>query len=341
MLNRLLVKAVHLSRLHRLFTPWYGGHTSIFLLHRVLPGPRSGMPTDNLELTPEFLERFLKDNRRAGWRFITLDYLVEQFDDCVSHGKNVVLTLDDGYRDNYQYAWPIFREQKVPFTLYLANAFPNGKADLWWYTLADLLKSHGRIELRHRGVSLTLDRDQVGTAFARFRDFYQPLAAVEQQEVMAKLRTRYPGSSGAYAERLWMNWDEVCEMAADELCCIGCHTLTHRSLARLPREEAFLEMERSLREIEDAIGRPVRHFAYPYGKAADAGEREESLARELGFATAVTTRVGNLHAGHRDHLLMLPRIPLYEGGKNGMLSEIFRSGMYSAVTNGFRKVVTY
>ena len=38
------------------------------------------------------------------------------------------------------------------------------------------------------------------------------------------------------------------------------------------------------------IGRPVRHFAYPYGKATDAGSREFALAKECGFETAVTFR---------------------------------------------------
>jgi peptidoglycan/xylan/chitin deacetylase (PgdA/CDA1 family) len=99
-------------------------------------------------------------------------------------------------------------------------------------------------------------------------------------------------------------------------------------------------MQRSRVEIERHIGRPVRHLAYPYGKKGAASDREAELARELGFSSAVTTRIGNLCGEHREHLLMLPRIPLYEGGKNGRLSDLFLSGMYTACTNGFKRVVT-
>lgn len=339
MLSRSLIKMVHGCSLHRLFAPLYGGHTSILLLHRVHPGPKRGMPSDNLQVTPEFLDRFIRERKSVGWRFISLDYLVQHFDDCVARGRNLVLTLDDGYLDNYSHAWPVFRSQAVPFTVYVANAFPNGEADLWWYTLEDLLAAHGRVEIAHRDRRLTLDGSDVAQAFASFKAFYKPLERGEQQAVLAGLAARY--GAAPRQERLCMNWDEIRELAAQELCCIGCHTVSHRSLAPLPRQEVCDEMAQSRAEIEREIGRPVRHMAYPFGKAQDAGAREESIARELGFASAVTTRIGNLHAGHRDHLLMLPRIPLYEGGKNGRLSEIFLSGIYSAFANRFRKVVTY
>lgn len=338
MTMNLLVDMVHGSSLHRLFAPFYGGHTSVLLLHRVLPGPQRGLPSDNLKLTPEFLDGFISGRKKAGWRFISLDHLVQDFDDCVAHGRNLVFTLDDGYRDNFDYARPVFCRHHVPFTVYVANSFPAGTADFWWYNLEEMLLAHRHIELKYRERHATLNLADPKGAFLAFRAIYQPLPAQEQAELMAGLRQRYPLPT---LERLAMTWDEVRALAADELCSIGCHTLSHRSLAPLPREEACRELVDSRAELEREIGRPVVHLAYPYGKAVDAGEREEELAREAGFQSAVTTRIGNLHAAHRDHPLMLPRIPLYEGGKNGKLSEIFLSGMYSAVTNGFRKVVTY
>jgi peptidoglycan/xylan/chitin deacetylase (PgdA/CDA1 family) len=343
MLKKVLVDMACRSRLHRLFAPWFGGHTSIILLHRVHPGPAKGMPSDNLQLTPEFLDNFIRQKQGSGWRFISLDYLVEHFDECVERKKNLVVTLDDGYRDNFDYAWPVFQKHGVPFTVYLANAFPNGTADFWWYTLEELLATHGKaqgsLELACGAARLTLDANDPAAACAAFKGFYQPLGQAQQQEVMARLLARYP--LAPRQQRLWMDWEEIRELAQQELCTIGCHTLSHRSLAALSRQEARDEMGRSRQEIEREIGRPVRHFAYPFGRAQDAGKREEAIARELGFLTAVTTRIGNLHPGHRDHLLMLPRIPLYQGGKNGKLSEIFQSGMYSALANRFRKVVTY
>lgn len=336
---KLLVDMVYASRLHRLFAPFYGGHTAVIMLHRVLPGPPRGLPSDNLKVTPEFLDRFLAGRKKEGWRFIPLDHLADDFSDCAAHGRNMVVTFDDGYRDNFEHAFPLLRAHGVPCAVYVANSFPDGTADFWWYRLEELLLAHRRIELEGEGACVVLDRADPRAAFVAFKRIYQPLPAEEQAALLARLSARYP--LPREAERLAMDWDEVRAMAADPLCTIGCHTLTHRSLAPLSPEEARRELVLSRSGIEKEIGRRVRHLAYPYGKAADCGAREEALAREAGFATAVTTRIGNLHAGHRDHMLMLPRIPLYEGGKNGKLSEIFLSGMYSAFANGFRKVVTY
>lgn len=338
MLKELLVGILHGSGLHRLFHPLYGGHTTILMLHRVTPGEQRGLPTDALALTPEFLERFLCEKQAAGWRFISLDYLVENFSECVDRRRNMVVTLDDGYRDNLEYARPIFTRLGVPYTIYITNSFPDGTADLWWYTISNLLAAYGSITLNHRGAGLLLSLKRPKQSLNDFKALYERLGRDEQMEVMADLTMKYPLPDNG--GRLWLNWDEIRELAGDRLCSIGCHTVNHLSLGTLSQEDARDELLRSKLEIEAQIARPVRHLAYPYGKRGDASVREAHLAVELGFTSAVTTRIGNLFEPHADHLLMLPRIPLYQGGKNGQLSEIFLSGMYTAFANRFKRVVT-
>lgn len=337
MLKETLIDITHGSRIHRIFSPLYGGHTSILMLHRVAPDEKRGLPTDALAVTPEYLERFVREKQAVGWRFVSMDHLVDRFDECVARKRNMVLTLDDGYRDNLEHARPIFDKLGVPYTIYITNSFPNGTVDLWWYSITGLLEAHRRVEIDHNGKQLTLTLERPKEALNAFKFFYETLGRKEQREFMAKLMNLYP--LPAENERFRLTWDEIRELAGDDLCTIGCHTFNHLSLGTLGRKDARDEMYRSKAEIEKQIGRPVRHLAYPFGKKADASEREAELAHEIGFKSAVSTRVGNLFAAHRDHLLMLPRIPLYEGGKNGKLSEIFLSGMYTAFTNGFRRVV--
>jgi peptidoglycan/xylan/chitin deacetylase (PgdA/CDA1 family) len=76
----------------------------------------------------------------------------------------------------------------------------------------------------------------------------------------------------------------------------------------LPEPRARQEIEASSARIEAMTGIRPRHFAYPYGSADTAGKREFALARDAGFATAVTTRRGVLDSGHANHLAELPRI---------------------------------
>ena len=79
-------------------------------------------------------------------------------------------------------------------------------------------------------------------------------------------------------------------------------------LAKHPREAALAEIAGSRTRIEAELGRPVRHLSYPVGDPTSAGPREFALARDLGFATAVTTRPGHLFAEHAAHLHALPRV---------------------------------
>jgi peptidoglycan/xylan/chitin deacetylase (PgdA/CDA1 family) len=60
--------------------------------------------------------------------------------------------------------------------------------------------------------------------------------------------------------------------------------------------------------LEAEIGQKPKHMAYPYGYAGAVGAREVALAREAGYASAVTTRHGVLRAEHAAHLHALPRI---------------------------------
>ena len=95
-----------------------------------------------------------------------------------------------------------------------------------------------------------------------------------------------------------MHWDEIRQLAADPLVTIGAHTRRHYALAKLTLAEARAEIEESVRRIEREIGKPCRHFSYPYGDEASAGKREFDLVKELGLKTAVTTRKGLIHPRH-------------------------------------------
>jgi peptidoglycan/xylan/chitin deacetylase (PgdA/CDA1 family) len=116
-------------------------------------------------------------------------------------------------------------------------------------------------------------------------------------------------------------------LAAEPGMTIGAHTLTHPRLATLDEAEARREIGGSRAVIEARIGRPVRHFAYPVGDPTSAGPRDFALAREAGFATAVTTRPGHVFPEHAAHLHALPRVSLNglhqtEGALRSLLSGV-------------------
>ena len=75
-----------------------------------------------------------------------------------------------------------------------------------------------------------------------------------------------------------LSWSAVRDMAATGLVTFGSHTHGHLLLDRLPPAEAADELDRSRQLIEDEVGAPAHHFAYP--KAVAASPEVEPLVRE-------------------------------------------------------------
>ncbi|NMD08429.1 MAG: polysaccharide deacetylase family protein, partial [Phyllobacteriaceae bacterium] len=105
------------------------------------------------------------------------------------------------------------------------------------------------------------------------------------------------------------------------------------ALARLPEDEARHEIADSGKRLAQELGRPVRHFAFPYGNIGHAGPREFALARSSGYATAVTTRLGTVDEGHADHLHALPRVMVSGKYQEPRWLKVLASGLPGRLKN--------
>jgi peptidoglycan/xylan/chitin deacetylase (PgdA/CDA1 family) len=86
---------------------------------------------------------------------------------------------------------------------------------------------------------------------------------------------------------------------------IGSHTVTHCDLTQLSGRDALAELVRSRRALEKGLGHPVQWLAYPFGRY-DA--RIETLARQAGYALAVTTEEGTSQTANRPFALRRIRV---------------------------------
>lgn len=111
----------------------------------------------------------------------------------------------------------------------------------------------------------------------------------------------------------WTDWDGLPppellrrsqwrELAAAGLS-IGSHTRTHAKLTKCSPQQLLEEVQGSKKVLEDALGRAVRHFCYPYGSH---NERVVDAVREAGYETACTTERGVVRPGSDP--VLLPRL---------------------------------
>ena len=104
-----------------------------------------------------------------------------------------------------------------------------------------------------------------------------------------------------------MDRKQLTARASDPLCTIGVHTCTHPHLSRLTVEEQRREIADGKADLEQLLGMPVSHLAYPYG---DYNQDTLRMVHEMGFETAVT--VSGRPVRNDARLLELDRITLTE-----------------------------
>jgi peptidoglycan/xylan/chitin deacetylase (PgdA/CDA1 family) len=86
---------------------------------------------------------------------------------------------------------------------------------------------------------------------------------------------------------------------------IGAHTRNHPALNRLTAKEQREEIVSGKHLLEQAIGREVRTFAYPYGSPWDVTPETLQLVREAGFTLACGNFPGPVDS--ESDLFWLPR----------------------------------
>ncbi len=178
---------------------------------------------------------------------ITMDALVE----AIGSGRDlperaVVVTFDDGYRDNFEVALPLLLKYRVPATIYVVTGYIDGEVEL--------------AEPPH----------------------FSPLS-----------------------------WEQMIQMQHTGLVTFGAHGRTHRILSTLSQLEWGCEIADSKRMLEERLGIPIRHFAYPNGRGKDIPRGAGRLLQGSGFVSACSTIWGTCH--HERDRYALNRVMINSG----------------------------
>src|SRR6195256_4163187 len=337
--------ALYFTGAHYLLRPIFSGVGAIFMLHHVRPRRDAEFqPNHHLEVAPEFLRAMLAHLRSHGIDIITMDEAHQRLIERNFSRRFACFTLDDGYRDNRDFALPVMREFEAPFTVYVASDFAQGIGGLWWIALEMVLARASSIEASIGDVVTRLDTSTPAAkqaAFDRLHDWLRGLPGEHDvRREIAALCAPHGVDETAICRELCMSLDELKPFADDPLVTIGAHTITHCNLARQSEENALHELSTSRRRLEEALGRPVLHLAYPYGDRIAAGPREFALAKAAGFKTAGTTPPRMMSPESAAYLTALQRVSLNGNYQDERILPVLTSGAATAVWNGFRRIDT-
>jgi len=251
------------------------------------------LPNRDFYLDLDFLDGFLSYLVAAGWDVVTIGEALDRAARRDHDGRYVNFSIDDCYRDTFELVVPLFRRHNLPITLYVTTGIPDATLPLWSVGLEDGLLHSERVQVGNETLALTTP-EQRRAAYAR-------IAAAWDGPEADKHYAAFCAANGIDGDAMhWkhaMSWEMLDELARDPLVEIGAHTVSHARISALSPEAALDELAQSRRRLNERLGIDIKHFAFPYGRAADCGARDFLLARQAGFSSAATTRKGLLRPG--------------------------------------------
>ena len=340
------LSALHGSGLGTLAAPMTRGRGVIFTLHSVAPGaPQEFEPNRILRITPEFLDCALTVAKAEGYDIVSLDEAASRLSRPKAAGERpfAAFTFDDGYRDNRDHAYPVMKAHNAPFAIYIPTEYPEGRGELWWLVLEESIRKASHVDIIVRDRVLAFPTRTSAEKQHAFHEIYwaiRPLPERELRAHVAALADSVGYDAAGLCSRLIMTWDEIRTLASDPLVTIGAHTRHHLATAKLSEDEAAAEIRESVARIEAELGRPCRHFSFPYGDATSAGPRDFAIARDLGLLTAVTTHKAVLTDRYASDLASLPRVSLNGDYQSAAFLSVMMTGLPFALRDAAKAMLS-
>jgi peptidoglycan/xylan/chitin deacetylase (PgdA/CDA1 family) len=200
----------------------------------------------------------------------------------------LLITFDDGYKDNLDYAYPILKEFNVPAVIYVITKFINNKFYPWWIKLDYFIRNNRSLKYKKK-------------KFKLFKNIFlhgDQLTIDKQLSFFIKKKNKIN-------DQIFLNHKEVKHLSEQKLITIGSHSHSHYNFSKLKENQALNEFKISKSVLEKIIKKKIRHFSYPYGAYENINLEHTKILKKLGYLSAVT-----LIRKKIDHpnFFLLPRI---------------------------------
>jgi peptidoglycan/xylan/chitin deacetylase (PgdA/CDA1 family) len=216
----------------------------------------------------------------------------------------VLITFDDGYRDNFEVAFPILQQLGVPATFFIPTKFFEVSQLPWWDHTAYVIKRSERKQIAldwPEAVVIDLPRGPRTSAIMAVIRLYLDGKILDEAQFRAHLEERASVvvDEEALGRSLLMSWDQVRRLSTSGMA-IGAHSHSHHRLSALSEADQRFELLESKRILERELGREVKALAYPFGWSDTYDERTKRQAREAGYRLAFSSKEGVNRPGASD-----------------------------------------
>lgn len=217
-----------------------------------------------------------------------------------SGGDGVVLTFDDGYADNYEYALPILEKYHVPATIFVSTGYVGSGREFWWDEIARVLTGDvdypDWFELKDSLYHYRWDTHDQEARDDMIRSLHWMLKMdpdVERTDLWLKQLRQWAGiGPEGRKEHLPVDHFQLQQLSRSPYITIGGHTVNHRSLGVQTKEGQQYEIGASVCFLEKNLRKRICTFSYPFGSAAHFHEDTFEVCSQNGICRAATTVKG-------------------------------------------------
>lgn len=284
----------------------------ILMYHRILPtdDPRYHIEEPGMVVTPETFEMHLQEIKRYFTVMRLQDWVDAQESGAQLPLKTCVVTFDDGWMDNFEYALPLLKKHQIPATLFAVAEKIDTSFQFWPNMVMWLLFNAGETFLQQDpllGKYYPQDKSIIDREFAA--EYIRKLKDLSDRDIFTALaRIKEQSNLLQAMPRALMNWNELKQMQNSGLVDIGSHTCSHKRLTHhLGTEELQHEIIQSRELLESQLEQKINLFCFPNGDY-------NRIALDMVAATykaAVTTQKG-IVAYNNFSLHELKRIGLHQ-----------------------------
>lgn len=253
--------------------PKTGRRFQVLNYHKVSPDPHPSFPP----IMPRVFEQQILFLKRH-YQILDLEDLIQSSYDGTIPPKAVAITFDDGYRDNFEYAFPLLQKHNVTATIFLTTSALDNREKIW----------HDRIFDSFRFSRSSNHKWVLHDVIARAKTLSGSERIPFIEEIERDLDPEIPDEF----QNPMLSWSQVIEMHRAGIR-FGSHTCTHPILSREDPVVVWDELVQSKGEIEEHLQARISLLAYPNGQSNDFTPEVQQAVEKAGYSAAFSTVLGS------------------------------------------------
>jgi len=281
----------------------------VFMLHRVVPAGTACYDPE-MNTPPEVLDQFI------AW--LKESFEVLPLEDCLklkTSGRKTkkrvcAITFDDGWRDNFEFAYPILKKHGIAGTIFLATGFIGTQRRFWqdrlWQTISAVNAAHDEdsvAEKLWKSIPWCPRLTAGDLRFSHLKALLMRQSSRDAEQFVTQLE-ELGGATGSGDERAFLNWNELRQMQTNGIS-FGSHTVNHVLLTCAAPATSQQEIEGSRNQLREQLGQDIAYFSYPWGSVFGHVRRQVASG---GYRYACVAQMA--YHGRPQDPFLISRIPV-------------------------------